>query len=52
LLGNAGAREDALALARDLKYGAATPGWDWSGWFVMIVDAHGHKVDEVLIEDF
>jgi hypothetical protein len=27
------------------------PGWDWGGWFVMIVDAHGRKVDEVPIAD-
>ena len=45
LPGNAAAREDALALARDLKHGAVMPGWDWSGWFVTIVDAHGHKVE-------
>ena len=51
LSGNAAAREDALVLARDLKHGAVMPGWDWSGWFVTIVDAHGHKVDEVSIAD-
>ena len=51
LSGNAAAREDALALARDLKHGAVMPGWDWSGWFVTIVDAHGHKVDKVPIAD-
>ena len=51
LPGNAAAREDALALARDLKHGAVMPGWDWSGWFVTIVDAHGHKVDKVPIAD-
>jgi hypothetical protein len=51
LSGNAAAREDALVLARNLKHGAAMPGWDWSGWFVMIVDAHGRKVDEVPIAD-
>src|SRR3974377_1564655 len=39
LSGNAAAREDALALAPDLKTGAVMPGWDWSGWFVTIVDA-------------
>jgi hypothetical protein len=49
LSGNAAAREDALVLARDLTHGAVMPGWDWDGWFVMIVDAHGHKVDEVPI---
>src|SRR5262249_37354276 len=51
LSGNAAARDDALALARDLKLGAVMPGWDWSGWFVTIVDGHGHKVDEVPIAD-
>jgi hypothetical protein len=47
LPGDAAAREDALALARDLKGGAAMPGWDWTGWFVAIVDEHGRKIDEV-----
>ena len=51
LPGHAAARTDALALARDLKHGAAMPGWDWTGWFVMIVDQHGPKVDEVPIAD-
>jgi hypothetical protein len=27
------------------------PGWNWTGWFVTIVDQHGHKVDEVPIAD-
>ena len=51
LAGNAAAREDALLLARELKHGAVMPGWDWSGWFVTIVDSHGQKVDEVPIVD-
>ena len=51
LSGNAAAREDALALARDLKHGAVMPGWNWTGWFVAIVDQHGHKIDEVPIAD-
>jgi uncharacterized protein HemX len=51
LPGNAAAREDALALARDLKHGAAMPGWDWSGWFIRIVDARGHAIDEVPVAD-
>ena len=34
LAGNAAARDDALALARDLKLGAVMPGWNWTGWFV------------------
>jgi hypothetical protein len=51
LPGNAAARADAVALASDLKHGAAMPGWDWTGWFVAIIDQHGHKVDEVPIAD-
>ena len=51
LSGNAAARADAVALARDLKHGAAMPGWNWTGWFIVIVDQHGHKVDEVPIAD-
>jgi len=51
LPGDAAARDDALALARDLKHGAAMPGWDWTGWFVAIIDEQGQKVDEVPIAD-
>jgi len=51
LAGNAAARADAVVLARDLKNGAAMPGFNWAGWFVAIVDGHGHKVDEVPIGD-
>ena len=51
LAGNAAAREDALALARDLEHGVVMPGWNWTGWFVIIVDEHGKKVDEVPIAD-
>lgn len=51
LSGNAAARADAVVLARNLKNGAAMPGWNWTGWFVAIVDPHGHKVDEVPISD-
>src|SRR5664279_1658761 len=51
LSGNAAARADAVALARDLKHGAAMPGWNWTGWFIVIVDQHGHKGDEVPIAD-
>jgi hypothetical protein len=50
LAGNTAAREDAVALARDLKHGAAMPGWDWAGWFTT-VDLDSHKVDEVPIAD-
>jgi hypothetical protein len=51
LPGDAAARADAVALARDLIHGTAMPGWDWTGWFVAIHDQHGHKVDEVPIAD-
>ena len=51
LPGNAAARNDAMALARDLKQGAAMPGWNCTGWFVVIMDRRGHKVDEVPIAD-
>ena len=51
LPGNAAARADAVTLAYDLKHGAAMPGWNWTGWFVTIVDQHGHKVDELPISD-
>jgi hypothetical protein len=51
LPGNAAARTDAVALAHDLKQGHAMSGWDWTGWFVAIVDQHGRKVDEVPIAD-
>jgi hypothetical protein len=51
LPGNAAAREDALALARDLEHEVVMPGWSWTGWFVTIVDEHGKKVDEVPIAD-
>jgi hypothetical protein len=51
LPGNAAARIDAVALARDLKHGATMQGWDWAGWFVAIVDQQGNKVDEVPIAD-
>jgi hypothetical protein len=50
LPGNSAARTDAVALARDLKQGAAMPYWYWTGWFV-IMDQHGHKVDEAPIAD-
>ena len=49
LPGNAAAREDAFAFARHLKHGLVMQAWDWSDWFIRIVDAHGHKIDEVPI---
>jgi len=51
LAGEAAAREDALALARDLKRGNVMPGWDWDGWFINIVDEEGNKIDELPIAD-
>jgi hypothetical protein len=27
------------------------PGRNWQGWFVSVVDQHGHKVDSVPIAD-
>jgi hypothetical protein len=49
--GNAAAREEALMLARDLKHGKLMPERDWEGWFVQIVNDHGHKVDTFPIAD-
>ncbi len=51
LPGNAAAREDARKLAGDLRHGAVMPGFQWDGWFVAVIDQHGHKVDEVPIAD-
>ena len=51
LPGNAAAREEAVVIARDLKHGKETPGDGWEGWFIRIVDQHGHQVDEVSIAD-
>jgi len=51
LPGPAAARENAVALARDLKLGVIMPGFDWTGWFVAVIDEHGHKVDEVPVAD-
>ena len=38
-------------LARDLRHGAVMPGFHWGGWFVTVVDEHGHQVDQVPIAD-
>ena len=51
LAGSAAARADAQVLADDLRRGVKMPGWKWDGWFVAILDEHGHKVDEVPIGD-
>jgi hypothetical protein len=50
LPGPAAAREDALALARDLKDGKVMPERDWSGWQVAIVDQDGHTVDTIPVD--
>jgi len=51
LPGNAAARADAVALADQLRRGEKMPGWNWDGWFVAIMDDHGHKIDDVPIAD-
>ncbi len=51
LPGDAAAVEDARKLAGDLRAGEKMPGWNWGGWFVAILDAHGKKIDEVPIAD-
>jgi hypothetical protein len=50
LAGNAAAREEAMVIARDLVEGKMFPGRKWDGWFVKIVDEHGHQVDLVPID--
>ena len=50
LPGNAAAREEALALARELKDGNVMPGRAWDGWFVEIKDDQGRRVDAVPID--
>jgi hypothetical protein len=49
--GNAAARADAVALADGLRRGTKMLGWKRAGWFVGIMDQHGHKIDEVPIAD-
>lgn len=51
LPGNAAAREEAVVFARELKADKSLPRRNWSGWFVSIVDEHGHEVDTVPIAD-
>ena len=43
LPGDAAAREDAVVLARDLKHGAAMPGWDWAGWDWAVAAGAGRR---------
>lgn len=51
LPGNAAAREEALVLARKLRKGEVMPVRDWGGWFIEIVDKHGHRVDTIPVSD-
>jgi hypothetical protein len=51
LPGNAAAREEAVVLAGQLRHGKVMPGRSWQGWFVTVVDQHGHEVDSVPIAD-
>ena len=39
-----------MILARELKDGKVMAGRNWGGWFVQIVDEHGHEVDTVPID--
>ena len=48
--GDAAAREEALALARELKDGKTMPGRRWEGWFVEIQGDDGRKIDSVPID--
>jgi len=50
LPGNAAAREEAVALARDLKMGKIQPERKWEGWLVTVLDEHGHRVDSIPID--
>jgi hypothetical protein len=51
LAGDASAREEGLMLARDLKHRRLMPDRSWDGWFVRILDQHGHEVDKLTIAD-
>jgi hypothetical protein len=51
LPGNATARQEAVVLASELRHGKVMPGRSWEGWFVTVVDQHGHQVDSVPIAD-
>ena len=51
LPGNATARQEAVVLASELRRGKVTPGRNWAGWFVTVVDQHGRQVDSVPIAD-
>jgi hypothetical protein len=47
LLGNAAARDEAVAFATGVKRQDATPGRSWDGWYVRILDEHGKEIDNV-----
>jgi len=51
LPGNAAAREEAVVLAKELRHGQVMPGRSSQGWFVSVIDQHGHQVDSVPIAD-
>jgi len=51
LPGNATARQEAVVLASELRHGKVTPGRNWQGWFVSVVDQHGYQVESVPIAD-
>ncbi|MBV8244103.1 MAG: hypothetical protein JOZ35_20560 [Hyphomicrobiales bacterium] len=51
LPGNAAARQEAVVLASELRHGKVKPGRTWQGWFVTVVDQHGHQVESVPIAD-
>jgi len=51
LPGNAAARQEAVVLAGELRHGKVMRGRSWQGWFVSVVDQHGHQVDSVPIAD-
>ena len=44
-------RVEAVVLASELRHGKVKPGRTWQGWFVTVVDQHGHQVDSVPIAD-
>src|SRR5262249_16305949 len=44
-------RQEAVVLASELRHGKVKPGRNWQGWFVTVVDQHGHQVDSVPIAD-
>ncbi|MCC6888543.1 MAG: hypothetical protein IT536_08425 [Hyphomicrobiales bacterium] len=48
LLGNAAAREEAVRFARGMMERGLPAGQkSWDGWFIRILDAHGHEIDTV-----